>query len=264
MVNSIGSIGVSSTATYSSKAINNIASGSKINSAADNAAGLSISEGLLGQSTGLEVAAKNVQDGASLLQVADGALQSSTDILQRMRELAVQSSNGILSDGDRSMLQSEFSQLNEQLSDIAKNTQFNGKNLLDGSLDNGLTLQSGANAGQNTTVKIGDMGTDALGTTALSIGTFNDAQTSLSQIDEALKTISSTRSTIGATSNALQSNYNNLLNTNENLTSANSRIRDADIAEESVKLAKDKILSQTQLSVQAMKMKSSYNVLNLL
>lgn len=263
MVNAIGSVGVTPT-TYSSKAINNIASGNKINSAADNAAGLSISEGLKGQSTGLEMAAKNVQDGASLLQVADGALQSSTDILQRMRELAVQSSNGILTDGDRSMLQSEFNQLNDQLSDIATHTQFNGKNLLDGSLENGLTLQSGANAGQNTTVEIGDMGTDALGTTGLSIGTLNGAQSALSQIDNALKTISETRSNIGATSNALQSNYDNLRNSNENVTAANSRIRDADIAEESIRLAKEKILTQTQFSVQAMKMKSSYNVLNIL
>lgn len=245
-----------------SSALQNIASGNRINSAADDAAGLAISQKALSQETGQAVAAKNTQDTVSVLQVADGALNSTHSMLQRMRELAAQASNGIYTDSDRKLLQTEFNQLKEQITKVGNDTNFNTHKLLDGSLE--LVTQVGANGGQNKSIAIGDMRSDALGISSLSLSSAQGANDALSALDKAIETVSSQRAAIGAETNALTHTYNNLRVSEENQQAMRSRISDADIAKESMRLAQEKIMQNIQFSVQAIGMQNAANVLHLL
>ncbi|MDW0110813.1 flagellin N-terminal helical domain-containing protein [Sporosarcina aquimarina] len=223
-----------------SKNLEKLSSGMKINKAGDDAAGLAISEKMRGQIRGLDMAQKNAQDGISLIQTAEGALNETHDILQRMRELAVQSSNDTNTTTDRGELQKEFNQLAKEVTRIAKNTEFNSQKLLDGSTTpttNGFTFQVGANTGQNINLKIGNMdatalligtGTDETSTVGVAINTQTDANTAISTIETAIGTVSAERSKLGAVQNRLEHTINNLGTSSENLTQAESRIRDVD------------------------------------
>lgn len=214
-----------------------LSSGLRINSAKDDAAGLSISEKMRGQIRGLEQASANAQDGISLMQTAEGALNEVHSILQRQRELVVQAGNdGALQAEDLTAIKDEITSLNEELTGIADRTEFNGKKLLDGKFAG--TFQIGANATQSLELKINSDGAAAtkgfsaadLGTaTITATGTSFDADVKL--VDDAIKNVSAARSNLGANQNRLEHTINNLNNSAENLTSAESRIRDVDYAE---------------------------------
>ncbi|MFP8784312.1 flagellin N-terminal helical domain-containing protein [Planococcus plakortidis] len=211
-----------------------LSSGMRINSAKDDAAGLSISEKMRGQIRGLEQASKNAQDGISLIQTAEGALNETHDILQRMRELAVQSSNDTNTDDDRAELQKEAAQLIEEIERIGTNTQFNNKDIL--AADQSLDINIGANSGQSLTVEwkaqlSTALGEDAVDISELTVATKVGAQTALDTLDEAIKSVSSSRSQMGAYQNRLEHSINNLNTSSENMTAAESRIRDVDYAE---------------------------------
>ncbi|MEK4180373.1 flagellin [Aeribacillus sp. FSL K6-1121] len=219
--------------TQTAKNLEKLSSGYRINRAGDDAAGLAISEKMRGQIRGLEMASKNAQDGISLIQTAEGALAETHSILQRMRELAVQSANDTNTDTDRTELQKEVDQLIEEIDRIAKTTQFNTKNLLDGSLSNagsGLIFHIGANSGQNVELTIANMKASGIGVSGLKIDTQSGADAAITIIDTAINTVSSERAKLGAMQNRLEHTINNLGASAENLTAAESRIRDVDYA----------------------------------
>ncbi|MED1439675.1 flagellin [Aeribacillus composti] len=219
--------------TQTAKNLEKLSSGYRINRAGDDAAGLAISEKMRGQIRGLEMAQKNAQDGISLIQTAEGALNETHSILQRMRELAVQSANDTNTDTDRAELQKEVDQLIEEIDRIANTTQFNTKNLLDGTLSgsgNGLIFHIGANSGQNVELTIANMKASGIGVSGLKINTQSDAEAAITTIDTAINTVSSERAKLGAMQNRLEHTINNLGASAENLTAAESRIRDVDYA----------------------------------
>jgi flagellin len=244
-----------------STSMTRLSSGLKINSAKDDAAGLQIATRETSQIRGQTVAIKNANDGISIAQTAEGALQESTNILQRMRELAVQSRNDTNGTADRAALNSEYAQMSDELTRIAQSTNLNGKNLLDGSAST-VTLQVGSNTGtsdhidltltQSFTASALSVGS---GTTAIS-GTSNTAAHSsidaaISAIDAALATINTTRANLGASQNRLTSTISNLQNVNENATAALGRIQDTDFAAETANLTKQQTLQQASTSVLA-------------
>ncbi len=222
-----------------------IASGVKLQSAADGASELAIAEKENAQINGLNMGQRNAEDGKSLLNVADGAMGGIADNLQRIRELAVQASNtAILSDEDRQMIQDEVEQLKQGISDIANNTEFNKKKLLDGSYGDGY-IASGPN-GSGMTLDIGDSTLRALGIEDFDVtGDF-----SIQTIDDALSKVSSNRSVIGAQSNALDYTISYNSQASINLTSAVSKLEDADIAKVASELNKQKLLQSYQLMMQ--------------
>ena len=222
-----------------------IASGVKLQSAADGASELAIAEKENAQINGLNMGQRNAEDGKSLLNVADGAMGGIADNLQRIRELAVQASNtAILSDEDRQMIQDEVEQLKQGISDIANNTEFNKKKLLDGSYGDGY-IASGPN-GSGMTLDIGDSTLRALGIEDFDVtGDF-----SIQTIDDALRKVSSNRSVIGAQSNALDYTISYNSQASINLTSAVSKLEDADIAKVASELNKQKLLQSYQLMMQ--------------
>jgi flagellin len=249
-----------------------LSSGLRINSAKDDAAGLSISEKMRGQIRGLEQASSNAQAGISLLQTAEGALNETHDILQRMRELTVQAGNtGTLDDAtDLEAIQAEITSLIEELGGTAESkgisdrTQFNGKNLIDGSAD--LTFQVGANGEQQLNVKIGDMSASGLLVDGVDVTDFAtvDFDTQLASIDTAINSVSTERSKIGANQNRLEHTINNLNTSAENLTSAESRIRDVDMAKEMMNQTKNSILAQASQAMLAQANQQPQAVLQLL
>lgn len=241
-----------------------LSSGNRINSAADDAAGLSISNEMDAQVRGFTQAIQNTNDGISLAQTADGALEESSTILQRMRELAVQSSNGTYNSSDRSSMNEEFSQLQSELDRIAGSTSFNGQNLLDGSMQEGASFQVGANAGESINVSVSGATQEDLGTQSLNILTGENAQNALSSIDEAISTVSSTRGELGATLNRFESAISSLGNVSENVSSSQSRIGDADIAAEASEMVKSRILQQAGVAIQAQTNDNAGNLLALL
>lgn len=249
-----------------SKSMLRISTGYRINSAADDPAGLAISEKMRAQIRGLNMASKNIQDGISLVQTAEGALNETHAMIQRMRELAVQASNDTLTDSDRQQLDLEFQELKKEIQRLSKDTEFNTKTLLNGDYStNGLKIQAGANAGQTIELFINDMGAGALGLDATtSIVTRDDANNAISSMDEALKRVSSERSRLGAYQNRLEHAYNANVNTAENLTAAESRIRDADIAKEMMNMVKSQILLQASQYVLALHMQQAQSILKLL
>ncbi|UDK95412.1 flagellin [Lysinibacillus sphaericus] len=249
-----------------SKSMLRISTGYRINSAADDPAGLAISEKMRAQIRGLNMASKNIQDGISLVQTAEGALNETHAMIQRMRELAVQASNDTLTDSDRQQLDLEFQELKKEIQRLSKDTEFNTRTLLNGDYSTtGLKIQAGANAGQTIELFINDMGAGALGLDATtSIATRDNANNAISSMDEALKRVSSERSRLGAYQNRLEHAYNANVNTAENLTAAESRIRDADIAKEMMNMVKSQILLQASQYVLALHMQQAQSILKLL
>jgi flagellin len=245
-----------------SKSLEKLSSGFRINRAADDAAGLAISEGLRSQTGGLKVAVRNAQDGVSVVQTAEGALTETHSILQRMRDLAVQASNdGALSDADKTKADKEFQALTSELNDIAKTT-FNGTNLLDGSFAK--NFQVGANSGDTLQVTIGDMKAATLLGGAQSITTAANAGTALTALDTAIGTVSGERAGLGAVQNRLEHKINNLNVAVENLSASESRIRDTDMASEMVSFTRSQILSQAGTAMLAQANQASQGVLRLL
>ena len=219
-----------------------LSTGLRITKAGDDAAGLAVSEKMRAQIRGMEQAERNVQDGISMVQTAEGALEEAGNIAQRMRELGIQAGNDTLSDEDRSKVKAELTQLQDEMSKIATETKFNGKELLN--KVGTFTIQAGANS-ETRTVKTADLSSIAskLNLTT-SIATSSDAQSFVTKVDEALKSINDARSALGAMQNRLEYTANNLTTSTENLTAAESRIRDVDVAKEMVTLSKLNILNQ--------------------
>lgn len=232
-------------------AFKRLSSGFRINSAADDAAGLQISNRLSSQINGLNQAISNANDGISLAQTAEGAMDEITNSLQRIRVLAVQSQNGINSSADRVALQKEVSALKTEISRIATTTQFGGIKLLDGKFSAKFLV--GANAGQNISVNLsrtgGGYGSSGLGINKLSISSVAGASRALALVDSAIKTIDSTRADLGALQNRFQSTIRNLSNIVENVSAARSRIRDTDFAKETAELTRSQILQQASTTI---------------
>jgi len=240
-----------------------LSSGKRINSAKDDAAGLAISERMRAQIRGLNQSARNAQDGISLIQTAEGGLNESHAILQRMREITVQAGNDTLTSSDRLKLQDEFDELIEGLNDIGKRTEFNTQSLLDGSFKD-KKLQVGANSGQFMEISINDMTSDGLSLTDLSLGSHEEAGETLSFLDTAIESVSRERSRLGAMENRLGHTISNLDNQAFNLTNAESRIRDADMAKEIMIMVKHNILNQAAQMMLAMSMSRPQSILQLL
>ncbi|EJI84101.1 flagellin [Alishewanella aestuarii B11] len=233
-------------------AFKRLSSGFRINSAADDAAGLQISNRLTSQINGLDQAARNANDGISLAQVAEGAMEEITNSLQRIRTLAIQSQNGINSTDDRAALQKEVSALKTEITRVADTTQFGTTLLLDGNLN--VDFLVGANAGQNINVALtnsGGYGTTALGLASLSVASVTAAGSALALIDTAIGTIDGARADLGALQNRFQATIRNLTNISENVSGARSRIRDTDFAKETAELTRTQILQQTSTTVLA-------------
>jgi flagellin len=247
------------------KSTEKLSSGYKINRAGDNAAGLSISEKMRGQIRGLDQASVNAQDGISLIQTAEGALNETHSILQRMRELTVQAANDTNVTADRGAIQKELTALTDEVTRIATETEFNTMKLLNGEFSN-KNLQVGANNGQKITFSISSMGAHNLGisTVAGKVSTHALATVAISTVQAALDKVSVQRSGLGALQNRLEHTIANADNTSENLQAAESRIRDVDMAKEMVKYSKDNILQQAAQSMLAQANQSTQGVLSLL
>jgi len=249
--------------SQAAKNLEKLSSGYKINRAGDDAAGLAISEKMRGQIRGLNMASKNAQDGISLIQTAEGALNETHAILQRMRELAVQSANDTNTKDDRDQLQKEVTALIKEITRISTDTEFNTQKLLDGKFS-GKIIHIGANTGQTLTVTIGTMGATALGVDGVKIDSQSGANSAIAKIDSAIKAVSSQRADLGAIQNRLEHTINNLDTTSENLTAAESRIRDVDMAKEMMEFTKNNILLQAAQSMLAQANQQPQGVLQLL
>ena len=221
-----------------------LSTGLRITKAGDDAAGLAVSEKMRAQIRGMEQAERNVQDGISMVQTAEGALEEAGNIAQRMRELGVQAGNDTLSDDDRNKVKEELTQLQDEMKKISEETKFNGKQLLNAA--GTFTIQAGANS-ETRTVKTADLSSIAKNiglTSSTNISSSSDAQSFVTKVDDALKAINAARSDLGAMQNRLEYTANNLTTSTENLTAAESRIRDVDVAKEMVTLSKLNILNQ--------------------
>lgn len=219
-----------------------LSTGLRITKAGDDAAGLAVSEKMRAQIRGMEQAERNVQDGISMVQTAEGALEEAGNIAQRMRELAVQGGNDTLADEDRTKIETELDQLQKEMTNIAKETKFNGNALLDGTKTD-FTIQAGANK-EVREIEMENL-SDIAGTlTGLDVSDSTGAQSAISDIDKALESINEARANLGAMQNRLEYTATNLTTSTENLSAAESRIRDVDVAKEMVKLSKLNILNQ--------------------
>ena len=261
------------------KNMEKLSSGERINRAGDDASGLAVSEKMRAQIRGLNQASENAQNGISFIQTTEGYLQETTDIIQRIRELAVQSSNGIYSAEDRMQIQVEVSSLIAEVDRIASTAQFNGMNMLTGRFarptgENAVTgsmwLHIGANMDQRTQVYIGTMSAMALGIrnvgdeSIMSLETPDNANQAIGTLDEALKKINKQRADLGAYQNRLEMTVKGLDIGAENLQASESRIRDTDMAKEMVDFTKNQVLSQAGTAMLAQANQSSQNVLSLL
>jgi len=227
-----------------------LSSGFRINRAADDAAGMQISDRMTTQIQGLNQAVRNANDGISVVQTAEGALQEVTTSLQRIRQLAVQSQNGINSSADRTALQKEVSALKQEISRIGQNTQFAGVDLLKGDYSSSFLV--GANGGQTIEIALkqgGGYGASGLSLGSIDISTASGASGALSDIDAAISTIGAARADLGALQNRFQSTIRNLSNVVENVSSARSQIRDTDFATETAELTRNQIVQQASISV---------------
>ena len=245
------------------KSSEKLSSGYRINRAADDAAGLTISEKMRSQVRGLNRASTNAQDGISLIQTAEGALNEVHSILQRMNELAVQAANDPNTTADRGAIQSEVDQLTSEINRIQSTTQFNTMNLLDGSFKS-KNLQVGSLKGQKITISIGNMNASSIGVKSLDVGSFSAAGGAISAIAGALSLVSAQRSALGALQNRLEHTIANLDVAAENTQAAESRIRDTDMAAEMVEYSKNNILAQAGQSMLAQANQSTQGVLSLL
>jgi len=271
-------LGINNTAT--SKSMEKLSSGFRINRAGDDAAGLAISEKMRGQIRGLKQAMRNAQDGISLIQTAEGALSETHAILQRMRELAVQAATDTNTMTDRKELQKEINQLLDEIDRIGNNTEFNTQKLLDGTYS-AKKIHIGANEGQNMDITIGDMRTDVLGgsgsgtisslrvddvdnATSGGVLTQSGANAAITIINRAIEQVSAERSKLGAIQNRLEHTIANLGTSAENLQAAESRIRDLDMAEEIMAFTKNSILQQAATAMLAQANQQPQTVLQLL
>lgn len=256
------------TTSAQAKSTEKLSSGYKINRAADDAAGLSISEKMRSQIRGLNKASSNAQDGVSLVQTAEGALNETHSILQRMNELATQAANGTNTSVDRSAIRAELNQLTSEINRIQSTTQFNTMNLLDGTFSGAtkqMKLQVGALSGQSINFSIANMCATKIGLkTDLSVSTFTKAGSYMKAVQDAIKVVSKQRSAMGAIQNRLEHTIANLDTTSENTQSAESRIRDTDMASEMVTYSKNNILAQAGQSMLAQANQSTQGVLSLL
>ena len=246
-----------------SKSTEKLSSGYRINRAADDAAGLSISEKMRSQIRGLNKASSNAQDGISAIQTAEGALNEAHSILQRMNELATQSANDTNTTADRTAVQSEVNALTNELSRIASTSQFNTQNLLDGTFT-GKNLQVGALENQKITISIGTMNAKALGVDSLNVESFTKAGAAMTLIQKAISKVSGQRSDLGALQNRLEHTVNNLDNISENTQTAESRIRDTDMASEMVQYSATSIIQQAGQSMLAQANSQTQGVLSLI
>ena len=251
-----------------SKVLEQLSSGSRINRAGDDAAGLAISENLKAQIRGLGQAERNAQDGISLIQTAEGALTETHSILQRMRELVIQAGNDTYTTTDKAQIASEVTQLTSEIDRIASTTQFNTKTLLNGSATS-VVLQIGANSGQILSFKIGTMSSGGVGglTVAaanVSMATAAQVSASLVNIDNAITAVASNRSNMGEIQNRLEYTISNLSGASENLTAAESRIRDVDMAAEMMSFTKNNILTQAAQAMLAQANQLPQGILQLL
>ena len=245
------------------KTTEKLSSGYKINRAADDAAGLAISEKMRRQVRGLTQASSNCQDGISCVQTAEGALGEVHDMLQRMNELAVQAANGTNMSKDREYLDAEVKQLISEIDRVASSTTFNEQNLLDGNFTD-VALQVGSESGNTLTISIAGVRSSVLGLDTVTISTASTASSAITNIKEALERVSSQRSNLGAIQNRLEHTVNNLNNVVENTTAAESQIRDTDMATEMVKYSNSNILAQAGQSMLAQANQSNQGVLSLL
>ena len=244
------------------KSMEKLSSGERINRSGDDASGLSISEKMRSQIRGLNQASRNIGDAISFTSVAEGYLQETTDVLQRIRELAVQASNGVYSDEDRMQIQVEVSQLVAEVDRIASSAQFNGMNLLTGRFakesDTVMQFQAGANADQNIRAYIGTMTSQALGLTGIqgtderiSISSPDEASSTIAVLDNALKNVNKQRADLGAYTNRMELAQKGINVAAENTQAAESRIRDADMAKEMVEYSKNQILVESSSAMLA-------------
>jgi flagellin len=258
---------LSNTNTHLSKSMERLSSGLRINRAADDAAGLAVSEGMRSQIRGMNVASRNAQDGVSMVQVADGALGNVGDMLQRVRDLAVQASNGTLTDAQRKNLDTEVQQVLTEIGKTGTATEFNGLKILAGSVAtaaSAVTLQVGANASQNIAFTIGTVSTSDLGISGIAVSTAASATAAIASLDAAISTVTTSRANLGAIQNRLEHTINRLGMTSENLQAAESRIRDADMAAEMINFTKHQILQQSGMAMLAQANQSPQSVLSLL
>ena len=256
------------------KSMEKLSSGQKINRAGDDAANLAVSEKMRSQIRGLNQASKNVQNSVSFIQTTEGYLQETTDILQRIRELAVQASNGVYSDEDRMQIQVEVSQLVAEVDRIASSAQFNGYNMLTGRFaketDNSITFQVGANMDQRMQVYIGTMSSAALGIRnvgseeIMTLAAPDDANRAIGTLDEAIKRINKQRADLGAYQNRLEYAVKGLDVAAENTQASESRIRDTDMAAQMVDFTKNQVLTQAGTAMLAQANSQSQTVLSLL
>jgi len=252
------------TTAAQAKSTEKLSSGYRVNRAADDAAGLAISEKMRRQVKGLTQASRNAQDGISAVQTAEGALTEVHDMLQRMNTLANQSANGTNTTTDREYLQQEFKALQTEIDRVAQTTTFNEQNLLDGSFKN-KSLQVGAEKSQYITLNITAMSSSGIGVGGgVKISTQDGAATAISSVKDALKSVSSQRADLGAVQNRLEHTINNLDNVVENTTAAESQIRDTDMATEMVAYSNNNILAQAGTSMLAQSNQANQSVLSLL
>ena len=246
-----------------------LSTGSRINKASDDAAGLSIRENMTAQIKGLNAAVRNANDAISMLQTADGALNEVADMLQRMRELGTLAQNDTYSTAQRVAMNDEFTQLQSEIDRIADNTQWNGMNLLDGTGGNWgggslFTFQVGANAGQTISVAIAGMGIASLGISAVSIGTVTDARDAVTALDDAISVLNTRRSVLGSVINRLTHAVDNLTNVSQNATESRSRVTDTDYATATSELARTQIVQQAATAILAQANQQPQMVLSLL
>lgn len=245
------------------KATEKLSSGYKINRAADDAAGLTISEKMRSQIRGLTQASKNSQDGISCVQTAEGALNEVEDMLQRMNELAVKAKNGTNTSEDREAIQKEVDALATEITRVKDSTQFNNQNLLDGTFSD-KNLQVGSDSQHIIGISIANMDASQIGVGSLDVTTENGAGDAIDSIKAAIKSVSSQRSDLGAIQNRLEHTIKNLDNVVENTTSAESSIRDTDMASQMVEYSKNNILAQAGQSMLAQANQANQGVLSLL
>ena len=242
-----------------------LSSGYKVNRAADDAAGLSISEKMRNQIRGINQAVSNSEDGQYLIQTAEGNMNEIHSILQRMGELATKAANDVNQSVDRQAIQDEITQLTNEIDSISKKADFNGTKLLNGDMSTGKILQVGANKGETMSISIQKIDSSSLsGVADIQVNTHTAAASAMNVITNAIKTVSAQRSKLGAIQNRLDYTINNLENYAENLTSAESNIRDTDMAKEMVNFSKNNILQQAAQSMLAQANQSNQGVLSLL
>jgi len=258
------------------KDLEKLSSGQRINKAADDASGLAVSEKMRSQIRGLNQAGQNIQNGISFIQTTEGYLQETQDIVHRVRELAVQASNGIYTQSDRQMIQVEVSQLVDEVNRVASHAQFNTMNMLTGAFakDSGraLQIQVGANVDQNKSINIGTMTATALGLQsetaqgkeAISLAAPDQANLAIAKLDEALNKITKQRADLGAYQNRFEMAYKGVAVASENLTASESRIRDVDMASQMVSYTKNQVLSQAGNAMLAQANVSTRSVTQLL